>query len=65
MDKPDRVPVGDRCTADDCEEWGEARHDRYGIYAGRLCDEHWEACGIGDWVHDYADAGEYLEPEDY
>jgi hypothetical protein len=36
-----------------------------GIYAGKYCDECFGRKFKKDWQHDYYDAGEYLEAEDY
>jgi hypothetical protein len=41
------------------------RYDRYGIYAGKMCDAHYRASGLEEWVFDPDYAGEALEPEDY
>jgi hypothetical protein len=30
---------------------GEDRYDRYGIYAGRLCDDCWEDSNIRTWEY--------------
>lgn len=65
LGEEEAIPYRQRCTREDCDEWGEPRHDRYGIYAGRLCDQHWDATGMADWVFDAGYAGEVLEPEDY
>ena len=54
------------CLAEngDCKEIGEARHDHYGIYAGRLCDKHWEQSSIRKDAYFDADyAGESLDGE--
>lgn len=53
------------CTIPDCQKPGEERYDRYGIYAGRTCDEHipWCAREDSDYEFDPAYAGESLEED--
>ena len=52
------------CTS--CGKPGaDERCDRYGIYAGKLCDPCWSVSGARTWVFDAAYAGERLEEEDY
>jgi len=41
------------------------RYDRYGIFAGKMCDAHFDASGLEHWVFDPDYAGETLEPEEY
>jgi hypothetical protein len=54
-----------RCVCTSCgKPGGFERSDRYGIYAGRLCDPCWNVSGARTWVFDAAYAGESLE-EDY
>lgn len=55
------------CTKSDCPKPG---YDRYslGIYAGRMCDGHWDTSGYrkeGREGFDPADAGEAYDEEGY
>jgi hypothetical protein len=54
------------CTKQDCTKDGYSRYS-LGIYAGRMCDKHWDESGYrkeGREGFDPADAGESYE-EDY
>ena len=59
------------CTARPCPKEGQDRYDRYGIYAGRYCDDHIPWCAQvgpdGEKV-DYRDPGsdaDYDDGEDW
>jgi hypothetical protein len=53
-----------RCICTGCgKPGGVERSDRYGIYAGRLCDPCWNVSGARTWVFDAGYAGESLEEE--
>jgi hypothetical protein len=50
-----------------CLKEGEERYDKYNIYAGFLCDEHWKETNLyeatdGEFDPDYA--GESLEEDE-
>jgi hypothetical protein len=57
----------------DCQQCGDPdsgfdRYDHYNIYCGRYCDDCFSKKyrhDIGNPYHDYLEAGEHLEPEDY
>ena len=53
------------CTKPDCKKQGEDRYDPYGIYAWRMCAEHWQKSGIRTWEFDPDFAGEALDEDDY
>jgi hypothetical protein len=53
------------CNHPDCKEFGRERFS-LGIYAGFMCDEHWESSGYrkeGPEGFDPLDAGESYEEE--
>ena len=43
------------CVHCGAESGGEARYDRYGIYAGRLCGKCWQQDSVRTWKHDPGD----------
>lgn len=52
------------CSEPNCEAEGCERFDHYGIFAGFLCDKHWENSPIRkDEYFDESYAGESLDDE--
>lgn len=47
-----------------CNNEGESRYDRYGIYCGFYCEKHWKQDSRRNWKWS-PDCGETIEPEDY